>query len=149
MAASSSSWVNSALLQISATDIEKVGTGNTWDGTNTSLQTSISAINASLVNKTALTSSTHTVSGYYSQIGKVVTVNGWFTFTNSTNEVKLNLPTLLVDNVPVPYINISNPSNRGVIYATNSNNNCIISTYLASGMNNGNEIHFAFSYIVD
>ena len=46
-------------IQISATDIEKVGTGNTWDGTNTSLQTSISAINASLVDFVDLTKWNH------------------------------------------------------------------------------------------
>lgn len=103
------------------------------------------ALNDNITNKNALTSTSHTVTGYYSKQGKVVTVTGTFKATSATSEeVATNLPSP-VSGFAFPYINNST-LDRGIIYMDGSTGK--IATYLHTGtIAVNNVLAFSFSYV--
>lgn len=124
----------------------KLGTTPLAEGLPRDCSQAVNQLKSNLTQITPLTSSDHTISGYYVQIGNLVVVSGTFTATGVSNEtININLPKS-AGNTPLQFRNASGGSMGDIYFNPDTNN---ISLFNHTGtISANNNITFSGCYIV-
>ena len=128
-----------------------ISIGDTWSSSNlesvTNLGDEVKGLSDQIANIHVITSSSHTVGGYYTEVGNLVIATGYFNPSSATSDqVDTNLPAPKFG-FPTSWRDSTN-GNMGEMFVVAVNSHAQIGTYNHTGtITVGNYVQFSFAYI--